>query len=75
MIMQKIDLYESLEKFDQWVWVRDETLKAASRELFKRLPMTRAFDSDYDNAIALLRKVYDMGRARGVVEAGSGCNG
>jgi hypothetical protein len=73
--MQKVDPYESLESADQFAHLGNDILKAVARELFKRLPMTRAFDSDYDNALALLRKVYDMGRSRGVQESGSGCMG
>lgn len=64
--------YKALESANHHAFVGNDVLRAAARELFQRLPMTRAFDSDYDNAVSLLRRVYDMGRARGVVEAGSG---
>lgn len=62
------DKYKSLEGAENEGCISNETLKAAVRELFVRLPMIRAMDEDYENGVALLRRVFNLGRSRGMFE-------
>lgn len=59
---------KSLEDVDPWSLLSKEQLHAISRELFKRLDMVRAFDQDYEVAVAFFREIFDRGRSRGAYE-------
>lgn len=50
----------------------DEQYKLISRNLFKKLDMVRAFDQDYEEAIKVLKAVFNAGRCRGAFETDNG---
>lgn len=50
----------------------DEEYHLIARNLFKKLPMVRAFDCDYEEALKVLKAVFNAGRVRGVVETANG---
>lgn len=56
----------------RWTCLTDDDLRAVARTLFIEVDMTRVSEGDYESAVAILREIYNYGRARGVREVGSG---
>lgn len=55
-----------------FAFLDDSVLRDIARDLFVRLDMTKAFESDYQNALVTLRRVYNLGRSRGAAERPEG---
>ncbi len=68
-------MIKALEGVNTRAFLDEKAFRAIARELFIKLDMVRACDSDYENAIETLKAMYNAGQDRANQTHGSGCMG